>query len=41
VAYYLSGHIGIYKNQKLVHSKKDQLLKVFVWPQNILQKLFK
>jgi len=41
VAYYLSGHIGIYKNQKLVHSKKDQLLKVFVWPQNLLKKIFK
>lgn len=41
VAYYLSGHIGIYKNQKLIHSKKDQLLKVFTWPQNLLTKLFK
>ncbi len=41
VAYYLSGHIGIYKNQKLVHSKKDQLLKVFIWPQNILKRIVK
>lgn len=41
VAYYLSGHIGIYKNQRLVHSKKDQLLKVFTWPANMLSKLLK
>jgi H+/Cl- antiporter ClcA len=41
IAYYLSGHIGIYKNQKLVHSKKDQLLKVFSWPQDFLKKFIK
>lgn len=41
IAYYLSGHIGIYKNQKLVHSKKDQLLKVFTMPQNFLRKFIK
>ncbi|HEX7673558.1 MAG TPA: voltage-gated chloride channel family protein [Bdellovibrio sp.] len=29
VAYYLTGHLGIYKNQKIIYSKKDQLLKVF------------
>lgn len=41
IAYYLSGHIGIYRNQKLEHSKKDQLLKVFRWPQNVMKKFIK
>lgn len=30
-AYYMTGHIGIYKNQKVVYSKRDQLLNVFGW----------
>lgn len=29
VAYYLTGHLGIYKNQKVIYSKKDQLARVF------------
>lgn len=29
VAYFVSGHLGIYKNQKIVRSKRDQLLWVF------------
>nr|BFD63209.1 voltage-gated chloride channel family protein [Bdellovibrio sp. HM001] len=29
VAYFMTGHLGIYKNQKIVRSKKDQLLNVF------------
>lgn len=41
VAYYLSGHVGIYKNQKLEHSKKDQLLKVFRWPHKLMKKWLK
>lgn len=28
-AYFMTGHLGIYKNQKIVRSKKDQLLRVF------------
>lgn len=28
-AYFMTGHLGIYKNQKMVRSKKDQLLRVF------------
>lgn len=41
IAYYLTGHIGIYRNQKIEHSKKDQLLKVFRWPHHLLKKLIK
>ncbi|WP_374033209.1 voltage-gated chloride channel family protein [Bdellovibrio bacteriovorus] len=29
VAYFVSGHLGIYKNQKIVRSKRDQLLWMF------------
>ncbi|MFV3409380.1 voltage-gated chloride channel family protein [Bdellovibrio bacteriovorus] len=29
VAYFVSGHLGIYKNQKVVRSKRDQLFWVF------------
>jgi H+/Cl- antiporter ClcA len=29
IAYYFTGHIGIYKNQKIIYSKKDQILKAF------------
>lgn len=36
VAYYLTGHLGIYKNQKIVYSKKDQLLRVFKLHRKIL-----
>jgi H+/Cl- antiporter ClcA len=31
IAYYMTGHLGIYKNQKIIYSKKDQLMKVFSW----------
>lgn len=31
VAYQVTGHVGIYKNQKVARSKRDQLLMVFPW----------
>lgn len=40
IAYYITGHLGIYKNQKIVYSKNDQLLSVFNWPRQFM-KLFK
>lgn len=37
VAYFMTGHLGIYKNQKIIYSKKDQLLNVFKWPRDLLR----
>lgn len=37
VAYFMTGHLGIYKNQKIVYSKKDQLLNVFKRPRDLLK----
>jgi H+/Cl- antiporter ClcA len=31
IAYQVTGHVGIYKNQKVARSKRDQLLMVFPW----------
>jgi H+/Cl- antiporter ClcA len=31
IAYQVTGHVGIYKNQKVARSKRDQLLLVFPW----------
>jgi H+/Cl- antiporter ClcA len=37
VAYHFTGHLGVYKNQKVARSKKDQLLLVFQW-KNLFQR---
>lgn len=31
IAYQVTGHVGIYKNQRVARSKRDQLLLVFPW----------
>jgi H+/Cl- antiporter ClcA len=33
VAYYFTGHLGVYKNQAVARSKKDQLMLAFRWKQ--------